>query len=124
MKKRKSTAMTIKHSWPAAAALALPIAIGGCAVGPDYQRPSGSPTPAAYKEALTEAQTASATWKPAAPADALERGQWWTLFNDPTLDALAARVAVSNQNVAAAAAAYDQPRAQVGRQRAAKYPAG
>src|SRR3569623_1797548 len=122
MKKRKSTAMPIKHSWPAAAALALPIAIGGCAVGPDYQRPSVAPTPAAYKEAQTEAQTARATWKPAAPADALERGQWWTLFNDPTLDALAARVAVSNQNVAAAAAAYDQARALVGQQRAAMFP--
>jgi len=114
--------MPIKHSWPAAAALALPIAIGGCAVGPDYQRPGLAQTPAAYKEAQTEAQTAGANWKPAAPADAIERGKWWTLFNDPTLDALAARVAVSNQNVAAAAAAYDQARALVGQQRAAMFP--
>jgi NodT family efflux transporter outer membrane factor (OMF) lipoprotein len=30
-------------------------------------------------------------WVPAAPADALERGPWWTLFNDPVLNDLAAQ---------------------------------
>jgi len=85
----------------------------GCAVGPDYQRPSTA-TPPAYKEAHD--------WVPAAPADALERGPWWRLFDDPVLNALAARVDVSNQNVAAAIAAYAQARALVREQRASLFP--
>jgi NodT family efflux transporter outer membrane factor (OMF) lipoprotein len=85
----------------------------GCAVGPDYRRP-GTESPAAYKEAQG--------WSPAAPADALDRGAWWTLFGDPVLDKLAASVEVSNQNVAAATAAYAQARALVSQQRAALFP--
>jgi len=89
------------------------LAVGGCAVGPNYERPS-APTPIAYKEANG--------WVSAAPADALERGAWWTLFNDPVLDRLADSVEVSNQNVAAAIAAYAQARALVREQRASFFP--
>ena len=87
--------------------------LGGCAVSPAYHRPS-TPEPAAFKEADG--------WVPAAPADALERGPWWTLFGDPTLNQLADSVEVSNQNVAAAVAAYAQARALVSEQRAALFP--
>jgi NodT family efflux transporter outer membrane factor (OMF) lipoprotein len=68
----------------------------------------------AYKEA--------GDWVVAAPLDALERGPWWQLFNDPVLNTLAARVEVSNQNVAAAVAAYAQARALVAEQRAGLLP--
>ena len=61
-------------------------------------------------------------WVPAAPADALQRGPWWQLFGDPVLDQLAARVEVSNQNVAAAVGAYAQARALVREQRASLFP--
>lgn len=107
----------IKHFYPArrqamfAAMLAL--ALSGCAIGPDYQRPS-TPDLSAFKEAEG--------WVPAAPADALERGPWWRLFDDPVLDELAARVEVSNQNVAAAVGAYAQARAVVREQRASLFP--
>jgi NodT family efflux transporter outer membrane factor (OMF) lipoprotein len=87
--------------------------LAGCAVGPAYQRPS-TPEPAAFKEAQG--------WVPAAPADALERGPWWTLFNDPLLNQLADSVEVSNQNVAAAVASYEQARALVAQQRASLFP--
>jgi NodT family efflux transporter outer membrane factor (OMF) lipoprotein len=87
--------------------------LGGCAAGPAYQRPS-APEPAAFKEAQG--------WVPAAPADTLERGPWWTLFNDPVLNQLADSVEVSNQNVAAAVAAYAQARALVAQQRASLFP--
>ena len=92
---------------------ALVLAVSGCAVGPDYQRPS-TPDISAFKEAEG--------WVPAAPADALERGPWWSLFGDPVLDQLAARVEVSNQNVAAAVGAYAQARALVREQRASLFP--
>jgi len=88
-------------------------ALAGCAVGPNYQRPSAPVSPA-YKSL--------AGWSPAAPADALDRGPWWTLFGDPTLDGLMGRVNVSNQSLIAAEAAYRQARALVAEQRAALFP--
>src|SRR5450830_310197 len=85
----------------------------GCAVGPTYQRPTAA-TPVAYKEAQN--------WVPAAPADVLERGPWWQLFDDPVLNELAAGIDISNQNIAAASAAYAQARALVREQRASLFP--
>lgn len=86
----------------------------GCAVGPAYQRPDVA-APVAFKEGQGE-------WVRAVPADMLERGPWWELFQDPDLSALMAQVEVSNQNVAAAVAAYAQARALVAQQRAALFP--
>ena len=91
----------------------LSLLAASCAVGPDYRRPE-LPAVAAFKEAEG--------WVAAAPADALERGPWWQLFGDPVLDQLAARVEVSNQNVAAAVAAYAQARALIRERRAALFP--
>ena len=93
--------------------LLLSLLLSACAVGPAYQVPA-TPAPAAFKEA--------AGWVPAAPADALERGPWWTLFNDPVLNQLASQVEVSNQNVAAAVASYAAARAAVQEQRASLFP--
>jgi NodT family efflux transporter outer membrane factor (OMF) lipoprotein len=92
---------------------AIALLITGCAVGPEYVRPT-TPEASSYKEA--------GDWVTAAPADALDRGPWWQLFNDPVLNDLAARVEVSNQNVAAAVAAYAQARAVVAEQRAGLFP--
>jgi len=97
--------------------LGLAALLAACAVGPDYQRPDVA-TPAAFKEA----SQAAAGWFPAAPADALDRGDWWTLFGDAELNALAQQVQVSNQNVAAAVASYAQARALVAQQRASLFP--
>jgi NodT family efflux transporter outer membrane factor (OMF) lipoprotein len=93
-------------------ALAASLA-AGCSVTPAYHVPV-TPQPPAFKEAQG--------WVPAAPGDALERGPWWTLFGDPVLTQLVAGVEVSNQNVAAAVAAYDQARSLVQQQRAALFP--
>jgi NodT family efflux transporter outer membrane factor (OMF) lipoprotein len=102
-----------RHAIAAACLLAVGM-LSGCAVGPAYQLPT-TPQPAAFKEA--------GPWVPAAPADTLERGPWWTLFGDPLLDGLASSVEVSNQNVAAAVASYAQARALVQQQRASLFPA-
>ena len=88
--------------------------LGACAVGPDYVRPAVE-TPAAYKEA--------AGWKQAQPADTLLTTKWWELFNDPELNRLEEQVAISNQNIALAAAQYRQARALVEGSRSALYPA-
>ena len=101
------------HAFKTAFLVVMTLLITGCAVGPSYQRPAAA-EPSAYKEA--------GDWVTAAPQDALERGPWWQLFNDPVLNELVARVEVSNQNVAAAVAAYAQARALVAEQRAGLFP--
>ena len=93
--------------------LTLILALAGCSFAPPYQRP-GTVTPAAFKEAPG--------WAPATPADAVAKGQWWLLFNDAVLNDLESKVAVNNQNVAAAVAAYDQARAAVREARASLFP--
>jgi NodT family efflux transporter outer membrane factor (OMF) lipoprotein len=97
-------------------ALALAALLAGCSVGPLYHQPVTA-LPNDWKE-----QKAAEGWLPAAPADALDRGEWWKLFGDPTLDELASRVQVSNQNIAAAVANYANAQALVRGQRAGLFP--
>lgn len=87
--------------------------LGACAVGPNYKRPPVE-TPPSFKE--TEG------WTPVRPSDAADRGAWWSVFADPTLDDLERRIEISNQNLAAAEAAYRQARALVSEQRAGLFP--
>jgi NodT family efflux transporter outer membrane factor (OMF) lipoprotein len=97
--------------------IALAALLSACAVGPDYRRPS-----VALPPAFKEAPKGETGWLPAAPADMLDRGPWWELFGDAELNRLASQVEVSNQNVAAAVAAYAQARALVAQQRASLFP--
>jgi NodT family efflux transporter outer membrane factor (OMF) lipoprotein len=95
-------------------ALACGIALAAsCAVGPDYRRPAFE-TASSYKE--------QGDWKPSEPNDVMSRGPWWNIFKDEELAALEAKVEVSNQNVKAAAAAFDQARALVAQARAGFWP--
>ena len=102
-----------KLSVMALAALALALLLTGCAVGPNYQTPATAEV-STFKEA--------GGWVIAAPADLLQRGPWWLLFDDALLTDLIGRVEVSNQNVAQAVAAYAQARAVVREQRASLFP--
>ena len=109
----------MRHTLPTRLTLlALAAFLTGCVVGPAYERPdplqAGATLPGNYKEAEG--------WVPAAPADALERGPWWTLFEDPELDRLSRQVESANQNVAVAVANYAQARALVAQQRASLFP--
>ena len=98
----------------AAWAFGVTLLLAGCAVGPDYRRPEIAAA-AQFKEAPEG-------WVVATPADAVDRGRWWRLFQDAQLDALAEKVLVDNQNIAAAQAAYQQARALVREQRAGLFP--
>jgi NodT family efflux transporter outer membrane factor (OMF) lipoprotein len=84
--------------------------LASCAVGPNYKRPTID-APAQYKETV-------ASETPAAPPPP----QWWTLFNDPVLNDLEARVEVSNQTLASSEAAYRQALSVVRQQRAGLFP--
>ena len=87
--------------------------LGGCMVGPDYVRPDAPSTPA-YKELEG--------WKVAQPNDALPRGAWWDLFNDPVLHDLEEQVAVANQDLKVAEARLREARAAVRFNRAGLFP--
>jgi NodT family efflux transporter outer membrane factor (OMF) lipoprotein len=85
----------------------------GCVVGPKYHQPAVQ-APPAYKEV--------GDWKPAEPNDQNLGGNWWTVFQDPQLDALELQVNVSNQNLKAAEAQFQQARAALRYNRADYYP--
>ena len=89
------------------------LALAACTVGPDY-RAATPPAAPKFKEL--------AGWKPSQPSDTINRGAWWTIFDDPELDALEAQVAISNQNVKSYEAAYRQAQALVQEARANLYP--
>jgi len=96
--------------------LAALLALAGCSVAPPYERASVD-TPAAFKEAALAGQ-----WKTAEPAEAVARGDWWTVFADPTLDRLEAQAADANQDLQAGLARLAQARAVLQGARAGLFP--
>jgi NodT family efflux transporter outer membrane factor (OMF) lipoprotein len=87
--------------------------LSGCTVGPNYSR-EAAPTPTEYKELKG--------WKPANPRDDHNRGDWWKIYHDRALDTLLPQVEVSNQNVAVAAAAYEEAKAIIREGQATLFP--
>jgi NodT family efflux transporter outer membrane factor (OMF) lipoprotein len=86
-----------------------------CSFAPTYQAPPTSVPPApAYKE--------MGDWKIAEPSDAQARGDWWSIFHDPQLDALETKVGSANQNLKSAFARLQQARAETRIQRAGLFP--
>lgn len=93
----------------------------GCTVGPKYHTPTVQ-TPAAYREVTPENAKDIDNWKQAQPSDAVIRGNWWEVFNDPTLNSLESQVNVSNQSIASAAASFLAARAIVKEARSQLFP--
>jgi len=102
-----------KTRWVEVLLAAAVLQFSGCTVGPNYHQPAVQ-APPAYKEV--------GNWKPAQPNDQNLGGNWWTIFQDPQLDALELQVNVSNQNLKAAEAQYRQARAVLRYNRADYYP--
>jgi NodT family efflux transporter outer membrane factor (OMF) lipoprotein len=107
MLKRRSKA------WAGFSAAVLSVGLFGCTVGPDYDRPP-APVPAYYKELKG--------WKRATPLDDIDRGPWWLVFKDTKLNGFEPQVEISNQTVAAAAAAYVQSLAIIKETQAGLFP--
>lgn len=84
--------------------VAAVIAVGGCAVGPDYQRPATD---------LPVAWTLEQPWRTGAPADGADKGAWWQAFGDAQLDTLEQRATADSPTLAIAAARLAQARATV-----------
>lgn len=104
------------------AALLPVLLLSGCLVGPDYERaPPASPVAPAYKEVELPSGAVS-VFQPAQPSDAADRGTWWRVYGDPTLDGLAAQIDVSNQNLKIFEANYRRARAIIRQDQSALYP--
>lgn len=89
------------------------LSLAACAVGPKYKTPA-VPAPPAYKEI--------GNWKTAQPSDQNLGGNWWEIFQDSQLNTLEQQINVSNQNLKAAVAQYQQARAALRYARADYYP--
>lgn len=91
-------------------------AMSGCTPGPAYVRPSVT-VPTHYKESAPPQG-----WVAAQPGDVADRGEWWKVFGDATLDELEARVDVGNQNIQKSMANLQQARAMIGVARSSYFP--
>ena len=111
--RRRTPSVAAASALPTAASIALALTVVSCTVGPDYHAAS-APTPARYKELKG--------WKLATPAEGPGCGDWWKLYRDPRLDLLIKQVEISNQTVAAQAAAYEEARAVIREAQASLFP--
>ncbi|HZS66535.1 MAG TPA: efflux transporter outer membrane subunit [Burkholderiales bacterium] len=90
------------------AALACSVLIAGCAVGPDFRRPSPPPVERYTPEPLATESVAAQI-----PGGAMQRfvrdldipGQWWTLYRSPALNSLVAQALRANPTLQSAQAA-------------------
>jgi multidrug efflux pump len=90
---------------PALHGILLAIAIGsllaGCqSLAPEYTKPEVA-VPESYRDS---------NWQEGRPADAIPRGEWWRLFDDPTLDELEQHASEKNQDLVAARARIEEAR--------------
>jgi NodT family efflux transporter outer membrane factor (OMF) lipoprotein len=92
-----------------------------CMVGPNYKRPP-APAPPAYKELPPANSPQAAEFAPAQPSDAIARGKWWEIYNDPELNALEEQVSINNQNLKVAEAQYREAKLNVQTARSYLFP--
>jgi NodT family efflux transporter outer membrane factor (OMF) lipoprotein len=108
----------------ASLAMAAAYLLSGCRVGPKYVTPT-APAPAPeYKESSQAAYTnaSEGTWQPAQPQDALLKGKWWEVFNEPELNGLEDQLDIDNQNIKVYFQNFMAARAQMREARASYYP--
>ncbi len=89
-------------------------ALVGCSFAPPYSVPKSTEVPSSYRE--------SADWKIAEPRDHIDRGAWWLVFEDPSLDELENQSARANQTLKAAFARLQEARAETRIARASLFP--
>jgi NodT family efflux transporter outer membrane factor (OMF) lipoprotein len=107
------------------AAIAAAIALSGCMVGPDFQRPAPPDVEGYTTEPLAE-HTASAAVAGGAPqnflADKDIPGEWWALFHSRPLNDLVEEALKANPDLDAAHAALRQAKENVYAEQGSLYP--
>jgi len=99
-----------------ACAVGLMGLLSGCHFGPVYSTPAPN-----YKESTVNFQDADG-WKVANPQDAMLRGNWWEIFNEPELNALEETLNIDNQNIKISFENYMAARAVINEARAQYWP--
>jgi len=118
----RSIKCSAAHGTACAAAICISL-LSGCNVGPKYVAPA-APAPPAFKESSPAAYSAAppGTWQPAQPQDAVLKGKWWEMFNEPELNPLEDQLNIDNQNIAQYFQNFMAARAQVSEARAGYFP--
>jgi len=106
-----------------AAASTAALLLAGCRVGPKYQVPpaTAQAPPATYKESTANFPIADG-WKVAQPQDAMLRGKWWEIYNDPELNALEDQLNINNQNIKQYFENFMEARTLIAQARSQLYP--
>src|SRR5580704_8923660 len=101
----------------------LAAVLAGCMVGPKYHPPAATvqPPPVSYKEVPAQSADTS-EWKVGQPQDAMLRGKWWEIYNDPELNALEDQLNINNQNIKQAFENFMAARTLVAQARSQLFP--
>ncbi|MFL9993235.1 efflux transporter outer membrane subunit [Paraburkholderia sediminicola] len=103
-----------QRAWRCACIALASLSIAGCAVGPDYSKPTVA-IPATFKEGVN--------WQRAeADPQASLSSTWWLMYQDDMLTQLIGQSLKANQSIAAAEAAYRLAQATVDANRASLFP--
>ncbi len=94
--------------------IAVFVLLAGCAVGPNYKRPTVD-TPAAYRTAGSDTNAASGT-------NSFADLGWWNVYDDPQLRAYIAEALTNSWDIKVAAARVLQAEAQTGVVRSRFFP--
>jgi NodT family efflux transporter outer membrane factor (OMF) lipoprotein len=106
----------------AAGSIGAAVLLSGCQVGPKYHAPAPPViTAPAYKESSANFQDADG-WKVASPQDAMLRGKWWEIFQEPELNSLEEQVNINNQNIRQSFESFMSTRAQIAEARSQYWP--
>ena len=102
----------VKHL-AAPSTVAVFLFVAGCTVGPKYQRAS-APVPAKWDVAEP--------WRESAPSDQVAKGEWWSVFQNDELSALAKEALDANQTIKVAIARLEQARQAAALEIATEFP--
>jgi NodT family efflux transporter outer membrane factor (OMF) lipoprotein len=96
--------------------------MAGCRVGPPYHAPAPPAITAPnYKESTVNFKDQDG-WKVASPQDAMIRGNWWEIFQDPELNALEEQLNINNENIKSSFQSFMAARAAIAEARAQYWP--
>jgi NodT family efflux transporter outer membrane factor (OMF) lipoprotein len=115
----KSKAVLIRFG--ASLGVVMSLLLCACNPAPKYARPPAQ-TPTAFKEAVPQEYKEDAGWKIAQPGDDKLRGKWWEIYNEPQLNTLEEKIAISNQSILQAEANFRLARAEVVAARSSLFP--
>lgn len=87
-------------------------ALSACSLAPDFKAPDMG-APSAYKSEAPADAEQKGEWKPIEPMEKSDRGEWWKIFGDSSLNDLETQAIAANNTLKAAFSRVQQSRAEV-----------